>query len=69
MPPLYEFKNQCNIAGLIEKAREECTESTIMEKIDQLNHRDIQVYESVWRRTFQGTRFLRKLEERLGPMS
>ena len=65
MPPLHEFQEKCNITQLIDKAREECTESTILKKIDQLNLNDVRIHESVWRRTFQGTRFLKKLEERL----
>lgn len=61
---LEAFINRCGIRNLVTSARDEIAEETINQRIKAMNPDQIRGRQSIWRRTFQGTRFLKLLEER-----
>ena len=61
---LEEFIDHCGIDELITTARAEIDEETINKRIQTMNPDLIRRRRMIWKRTFQGTRFLERLEQR-----
>ena len=61
---LEAFIDQCGIRHLIATARSQIDEESINEQIQAMNPDQIWRRRMIWRRTFKGTRFLERLEQR-----
>ena len=61
---LEAFIDRCEIRHLITAARDEIDEEPINQRIKAMNPDQIRSRQKIWQRTFQGTRFLKLLEQR-----
>ena len=61
---LEAFIDRCGVNELIHEARAQIDEEQIKETIKAMNPKMIKTHQTVWQRTFRGTRFLKMLEQR-----
>ena len=61
---LETFIDHCGIRHLITSARAQIDEELINKQIQSMNPNQIRRRRRIWKRTFQGTRFLERLEQR-----
>ena len=59
------FLTTCKINKLLTSAQSRINERAIINKINRLSKTTLHDYQSTWRKTFKGTRFLDRLEQRL----
>ena len=60
-----DFIDKCQLKKVLEKSFNRISDKQVIHQINQLSNQTIEAYQSVWRETFQGTRFLPYLEMRL----
>ena len=60
-----DFLRKCQIKKVLETSFNRITQKQVLCRINKLSNQTIDSYQSVWRKTFKGTRFLPYLEMRL----